>query len=298
MVSRRVKRNVPWWAKMAAKMVLARFPVGYGVWKRLGLFEHGRMNEPAFAFATFTKHFNNAGMDRWTGPFTVLELGPGDSLVSACAATAMGGSSSYLVDHGRYANQQVDSYRAFCAFLRDRDLPAPDLTGAKTIGDVLESCSATYLTNGLEDLRTIPSGSIDFVWSNAVLEHVRLAEFENVLQELRRIVSANGVASHTVDLRDHLGQGLNNLRFSRRFWESTLVAESGFYTNRIAFSSMIALFRDVGFRVELGKVDRWNRPPIAPSRLSRDVKRLAPDDLLVSGFDVVLRPGNEPGAPV
>ena len=42
-----VASQVPWWGKIAAKMILARLPVDYKAWKRLHLFEQGAMEKPA-----------------------------------------------------------------------------------------------------------------------------------------------------------------------------------------------------------------------------------------------------------
>ena len=50
--------------------------------------------------------------------------------------------------------------------------------------------------------------SVDFVWSHAVLEHVSAsAEFLEIhAEKTRRVISDDGVCSHTVDLKDHLDQ--------------------------------------------------------------------------------------------
>jgi len=46
------------------------------------------------------------------------------------------------------------------------------------------------------------------------------------------------MCSHRVDLRDHFGSALNNLRFSDKKWELDWIANSGFYTNRIRLQEM------------------------------------------------------------
>lgn len=35
------KTIIPWWAKIVAKIVLARTPITKSYWKKLGLFVHG-----------------------------------------------------------------------------------------------------------------------------------------------------------------------------------------------------------------------------------------------------------------
>jgi len=36
-----IKRHLPWWAKIGAKLALSRAPAAYAVWQRMGLFRHG-----------------------------------------------------------------------------------------------------------------------------------------------------------------------------------------------------------------------------------------------------------------
>jgi len=71
---------LPWQLKIAAKIVLSRLPLSYRAWSRLRLFRHGAMDDPSSALEIFREHFNRSGIARG---FTMLELGPGDSLASA-----------------------------------------------------------------------------------------------------------------------------------------------------------------------------------------------------------------------
>ena len=130
-----------------------------------------------------------------------------------------------------------------------------------------------YHTGGLESLRAIPDNSVDFIWSQAVLEHVRKADFLDTLREMQRVLGTHGVCSHRIDLTDHLGGSLNNLRFSYRIWESTLFSSSGFYTNRIRYSEMLRLFGEAGFDVQVCGIDRWPSLPIARKNLAPPYKQ-------------------------
>lgn len=110
------------------------------------------------------------------------------------------------------------------------------------------------------------------------------------MEELRRVIRSCGACSHRVDLQDHIGGALNNLRFSEQIWESRFISNSGFYTNRFRFSEMMDLFRRAGFEAQVIKADRWDALPTARARLSDRFQHLPEDDLLISGFTVVLRP--------
>lgn len=301
-----LREMTPWWAKLGAKLVLSRIPVPYRVWKQLGLFEHGRIDSPTACFNNFKIHLALAGFispdvgvvnrsplrkaGKRNEGFTVLELGPGDTLGTALIAGALGATRCYLIDSGDYASRDVNSYKEMGRHLGEQGHEFPSLKEVQSIDEILSVCHATYLTNGLASLRELPSGSVDFVFSNAVLEHVRSRELQELLGETRRVLKRHGCCSHRVDLQDHLGGALNNLRFSEQVWESSLMANSGFYTNRFRFSEMLKVFNDAGFTVEIGQTLRWSTLPTPRHKLDEHFQSLSKDDLLVYGFDVILRP--------
>ena len=145
-----------------------------------------------------------------------------------------------------------------------------------------------YLTQGVRSLTHLPP-SVDFFFSNAVFEHVAKRDLPLIAAELFRVLNRNGICVHRVDLKDHLGGGLNNLRFSDATWEGKLFRSSGFYTNRIRFDEMLALFERAGFECHLPQVIRWEKLPTPRVKLHASFRHLPDEDLLVSGFDVVLR---------
>jgi SAM-dependent methyltransferase len=290
-----VKLPVPWWAKISAKFALSRMPLQYGAWAKLNLFRHGEMDDPAYACDVFARHFERTGGAARHSGFVGLELGPGDSLASAVVAKGYGASKCYMVDAGAYARTSVSAYHRIARHLDAHGIKAPGLDGCQSLDELLQRCDGIYLTAGLASLRRIPSDTVDFAWSQAVLEHIRLADFDGTLTELHRVLRPGGVASHRIDLRDHLGGALNNLRFSQQIWEAEWMARSGFYTNRIRYSDMLDRFSRAGFDVEVLSVDRWERLPTPRQKLAREFRALSDDDLAVSGFDVILRPNNGPG---
>jgi hypothetical protein len=81
------------------------------------------------------------------------------------------------------------------------------------------------------------------------------------------------------------------MRIASDWWETELMARSGFYTNRIRFSEMCSIFEQVGFVVDVKSIARWNAVPISIKSLAPEFRHLSQDDLLVSSFHVLLRPG-------
>jgi SAM-dependent methyltransferase len=281
--------SIPWYARIAAKMALARLPIPYRVWKKIGIYSHGEMQDSDYVFKVFNKHLVTSGSSGRPG-LIGLEMGPGDSVASAVVAKAMGFSAFYLVDAGDYANRDVETYKEISRICTREGLTPPNLERPRSFDDILTACNAVYSTNGLQSYRNIPTASVDFIFSQAVLEHVRRNEFAQIAAEMRRILKPDGVASHQVDLRDHLGGALNNMRIGSRWWETGLMAGSGFYTNRIRFSEMCGMFKQAGFLVDVKSAERWNAVPIATQQLAPEFRRLSQDDLLVNGFHVLLRP--------
>ena len=280
--------QIPWWAKIAAKLVLARLPFGYAVWQRLGLFRHGRMDTAEYALEVFRTHTQKAGFAGALDGKVLLELGPGDSIATAIIAAAHG-ARALLVDSGRFVRRDMAPLVELERVLRDGGLNPPSLAGCRAIEEVLDRCSARYMTGGLESLRQVESGSVDLVFSNAVLEHVRRHEFAETMRELNRLLKPNGVCSHQVDLSDHLGGALNNLRFSGKVWESRIFATSGFYTNRIGYPQMLASFQQAGFDVTTTQLERWPALPTSKRHMAPEFRALEDESLCIRGFHALLR---------
>ncbi len=283
-----VKQYIPWQLKFALKLVLSRMPFNYRLWKKAGLFELGGMERPEYALKVFRRHFDAAVFPRKSGEFTALEIGPGDSLSSALIARTFGASRTYLVDVGPFASADLASYRQVASHLRGLGLQPPNLENCSSIEQMMAACSAEYLTEGLASLRKIGPASVDFIWSHAVLGHVRRADFLPTLVELRRIQRPDGVGSHHTGFGDILGGQMNDLRFSDRIWESSFMANSGFYTNRLRYQEVLRLFRQAGFEPEILKVTRWKTLPTPRRKMAQPFASLPEQELQVSGLDVVL----------
>lgn len=291
-------RRLPWQARILAKIVLSRIPIGYRLWKRSGLFEHGAMNDPRYAFEVVKNHVLRSGLARTGDGFVALELGPGDSLFSGLVARALGAETTYSVDSGSFATMELDEYRGMERHLLAQGLRIPDTSAITSMDDLLSAYGVCYMTSGLRSLERVPDASVDFLWSHATLEHVRKNEFLPLARQMRRVLRPTGVASHQVDLRDHLGGKLNNLRFPERIWESRFMARSGFYTNRIGYSEMLQLLREAGFDLEVIELVRWGSLPTPRRSMAQEFRQRSMEDLLVRGFHILARPvGRRPEMP-
>jgi SAM-dependent methyltransferase len=298
-LNEKLKKTVPWYLKIFAKFILARLPIPYAFWKRLGIFEAGDMAKPQAALDIFVEHFRlGKFLNLKSYPskiiarkkdFTLLEIGPGDSVSTAMIAKTLGASRSWLVDAGHFATSDMDSYMRLSGLMNQKGMNQTFMADCSDFTEMLERCHCEYLTEGVYSLSKIPSNSVDFCFSNAVLEHIPKKDFSLLIAELFRVLKSDGVCVHRVDLKDHLAEGLNNLRFSERIWEGLFSPKSGFYTNRIRYEEMVALFKNAGFDCQTSQIIKWNKLPLARAKMSGQFRDLPEENLLVSGFDMVLR---------
>jgi len=281
---------IPWWGKIGAKIVLSRALPSYRMRKAFGLFLHGNLDHNIEQHSDFVKDALAAHERYASGKArTILELGPGNTLGTALFAAARGVERTWLADVGDFAIADMALYRDIAHML---EAEAPGFAARVDLADragMLKSLNATYLTGGAASLAEIPSGSVDVVLSTAVLEHVRRAEFPRIAAETWRVLRPGGTAFHGVDLMDHLGGGLNNLRFSEALWESAFFANSGFYTNRLRCHEIVAALRAAGFEVALMRIVRWPALPTPRDVFAAPFRDLPEDELLIANFRVLLR---------
>jgi hypothetical protein len=129
---------LPWWARIAAKIILSRLPIDYRLWQSLGLFRHGRMNDLRYSLDVFESHAARAALAGELAEKTILELGPGDSIASAVIAFAHG-ARAVLVDVGAFADRDPNSYLPLIKELSDRGLASPMLEAPATIEGLLQA---------------------------------------------------------------------------------------------------------------------------------------------------------------
>lgn len=283
-----MKNILPWWLKIIIKITLSRLPVSYRFWSKIGLFRHGNMDKMEYSINVLERHLaiNGLSLEK-INRLKILELGPGDSLTTAVLVGYYGGGA-ILVDSGNYATDDIKKYNS----VYKKISKTVEEDKYSNIDDLLEKTNSLYMNKGIESLRNIPSNSVDFVFSQAVLEHIKLSEFVEIQSEIFRIMKVGATASHRIDLKDHLGGGLSNLILPKKIWESNIFYNSGFYTNRIRFSEMIEKFERVGFLVSVVEKNTWDRLPMSPNKMTLPYSLYSIDDLSCSGFTVSLKKPN------
>ncbi len=99
----------------------------------------------------------------------------------------------------------------------------------------------------------LPGGSVDFVSSTDVCEHVPEDDLAAIFRECFRLLRAGGAFSCRIDLQDHYSyfdkslSRYNFLRFSEGAWR--LVNSPLHYQNRLRAPDYLRLVRDAGFEL-------------------------------------------------
>jgi hypothetical protein len=291
-ITSNTKRGVPmpWWAKIAAKVVLSRVMPSYQVRQRIGLFRHGAMDrDPHRQIRQVERVIAHHRAHGRGTPRAILELGPGDSVGMALVAKSMGFHTSYLVDVGDFASRDMQVYTRLLDALREGGYTPPSDVDISSRDALLKSVDSSYHTIGTQALKDIPDTAVDILFSNAVLEHVARSEFQDLIEETFRIMTPGAIAHHQIDLMDHLGGALNNLRFSQRAWEGSLMSNSGFYTNRLRFSEILDVVKKSGFNFAVTQITAWPELPTPKRVLAAPFNALPDDELKVATFGLLLR---------
>lgn len=241
----------------------------------------------------------------------IVEIGPGGNLGNALILAVAGAQRVYCVDNYRHVDFQ-SRLASFYRRLVDRILDDP----SAALSGVMDSVSTERIRAALDDVITcgadtiafneerirylapceaeaipLPDASVDVVFSQAVLEHVR--QPAQVCREFARVLRPGGWTSHVIDLRDHFdASGLQMLRYPRWLWE-LMSSHSHGHVNRARAPHFESYFRDSGF--ELLRSDATEKLPNASALLGRvdeEFSGLSVDQLAIVGLAVVGRRGS------
>ena len=284
------KQLIPWQLKIFIKIVFSQLGIDYSFLQKYKFVRHGKMDQVEYALKIFQEHILSMGinLNDLKGK-TILELGPGDSITTALIASSYG-ARAILIDSHSAAIKDIKFYKHLALKLKAYDINVIDLSIVSSFEEILSILDSEYYVHGINSFSEIQSNTIDYIFSQAVLEHIRKKDFSKLMDENRRVIKDFGLISHSVDLKDHLSYALNNLRFSESIWESEFMSQASFYTNRIGFDEMIRRFNSAKFNVDLKMVKRWDKLPTPRKRMALPFKNLSEENLLVSEFKVLLKP--------
>jgi SAM-dependent methyltransferase len=141
----------------------------------------------------------------------------------------------------------------------------------------------------------LPSGSIDVVFSNSVLEHVPGSVIEACFAEARRLLRPRGIVFHSVNCGDHYAyvdrsiDQLHYLRYSDHVWRRW--NNAFLYQNRLRAIDFTRMARAAGFAIEIDtsraspkRLAQLDATPVHP-----DFTRYTREQLAITSIDFIGR---------
>lgn len=300
-----------WLVKASAQKLLSAVPHGddanfflqYRVTKTLP------QRDPAFRrkvlraarhFRAFIEH-----TDRTAGDAVFYEFGTGWDLAVPLAFRALGAGRQHLADIRPNVRLELvnDSIarleRLRPELVEEVALPLESL-GASGLGSLAELEPRFGIAyHAPMDARDtgLPAGSVDFISSTNVLEHVPELDVGPILAECRRLLASSGVLSCRIDLKDHYSyfdrsiSAYNFLKFDNGRWR--LANSSLQYQNRLRASDYRRLLAETGFEIVADEpleptsadLELLAALPLAPRYRGREL-----EDLGVKALAIVARP--------
>jgi SAM-dependent methyltransferase len=257
-------------------------------------------------------------------PRVVAELGPGDSIGIGIAALLSGAERYFALDIVRYTDlarskAMIDElaalFRERAPLPGDEEFPAlkPALDSEAfprhILGDeALEAALAPARLAGIRasidrvadspthvayhapwnDPAVIRPGSVDFIFSQAVLEHVD--DLEGVYAAMHRWLAPTGLISHQVDFRCHRKADTWNghWTYSDFTWK-LIVGRRAYLLNRLPYSRHLDFLRRAGFEIVAERTVRSDSV-LRRRELAARFRAMTDDDLTTSGAYLLAAP--------
>ena len=131
----------------------------------------------------------------------------------------------------------------------------------------------------------IPKNSIDFLFSQAVLEHVNHPE--RTYEIMKHALKKGGVMSHTIDFSCHYTtRSWNGHWLYNDFQWAIIQGRRSFLLNRMPFSKHVELHKHSGFEM-LHQISEKRTNKLRRKSLAKRFKKLSDDDLNTTGAYVL-----------
>lgn len=184
---------------------------------------------------------------------TVLELGPGinfgSTMVLACFGANVQIADKFVSPWREDYHPQF--YKALCGKLSKLKLNNVDVAPLKKLirlGHYSEEIVKTIdLSQGT---LSIPSATIDYIFSNAVLEHVY--DLKQLFSELFRVSKPGAMGFHQIDFRDHrdFSKPLEYLLMGKKEFDAMFDERNGECGNQWRYNTYENYFLESGFFIK------------------------------------------------
>jgi SAM-dependent methyltransferase len=284
----------------------------------------GGTDSARYCYSVWLRHLSLAhASGRLPGgvPRVVAELGPGDSIGIGVAALLSGAEKYYALDLVRYsdlrrslvlfhelvrlfaAREPVPGASEFPALkpALDSDAFPRQILGDATLRAALDPGRVAEIRAAINDTADSPTmityhapwndpaviqpGSVDFIFSQAVLEHVD--DLDGVYAAMHRWLAPAGLMSHQIDFQCHRKADTWNghWTYSDLAWK-VVVGRRAFLLNRAPHSRHLAILKKSGFDIVMDQPVR-SASILERRQLAARFRDLSADDLTTSGAYVL-----------
>lgn len=285
--------------------------------KTLISYRTGGTIESKYCYSVWLRHLRILKSVRNGVPESVAELGPGDSLGIGFAALLSGCASITAFDVIKYWNvdRNLKIFEELVVLFKNK-APIPDNTEYPKVQPRLDNyafpddiLSDDILNNSLsesrldaireeirnpdnpqntlvkffvpwDDYKIISPGSIDFVYSQAVLEHVE--DLEGTYIAFSKWLKKGGIMSHSIDFKCHrTTKSWNGHRTYSEFEWKIVKGGRMFLINRLPYSVHRELQKKHGFKI-LKELPMTMANNIPKNKFSQRFRHLSEEDMTTS----------------
>lgn len=231
----------------------------------------------------------------------ILEIGAGKPLGTGIFWNFSGAKRYTSID--KFTQPNVDDLwlNRFKSILsmnlfNPQELDIDSLVTKKDGRYILNENSIRLIQDSLEK-HSLNGESFDFIYSNAVIEH--MADIEIILKKLHKILKDDGVMYHGIDLREHhtnlrtvpdKDTSTEFLKYSKEEWEKMFPPGSEFYINRLRASDLQKYFEDSGFRIiDFIVTQEMDLDEAVYSKIHSEFHKYTIGDLRITGISLALK---------
>ncbi len=278
----------------------------------------GGTNSARYCYSVWMRHLvsaKNNGLNPY--PKIVAELGPGDSIGIGLVALISGAEKYYAFDVVEFANLErnlkifdelvalfqnktpipgEDEFPNVKPYLKSYAFPNDILDGNR-LKKVLEKSRLLKIRESIIDLKqkdnmirymvpwydssVLKNGSVDMIYSQAVLEHVD--DLPNTYKAMRLWLKPNGYISHQIDFKCHgtADEWNGHWAYSDFMWR-LIKGGRAYLLNRQPHSTHIAILKKEGYKVVCDKKFEL-KSSLSKAMLSSRFNSISDDDLTTSG---------------
>lgn len=232
---------------------------------------------------------------------SILEIGAGQPLGTGIFWNFAGAKKYTSIDKFVQINL-TDSHMQRFETILDMNLSCPENFRMESLvkknGDqyILNEDKISLIQGSFETY-PLEKKSFDFIYSNAVLEHV--TNIEKIAMKMYDVLADDGVMIHQIDLREHhtnlrtvpdKNTSIDFLRYSTEEWNRMYPPGSEHYINRLRASDFQKYFKDAGFSiVESIATQEMELDEMVYSKIHPEFHRYSIDDLRKIGIRLVLK---------